>query len=254
MILRDRHHRRTLTVIATATSASVAVVVATLWWLGHSIGVPVFLHPGKPLQQVDPYCGAVPAAGFDNPPNRAYAGDYVNATYGYGVTIPTGLTGFTPYPGPQKGFGIVLSWTPRAVLRTDAIYDVYYDISAAGVHLRDVVGVKLFDRLLGDQSQPAALADTPGGRYRMRVQCGSNPQVYIHEGVIVVRNREIYRLDLQTVPQRYAHDVRLLDAMLRTWRWVPLAPTLPTPSTASSRAAQPAIHVRSATEAPAVPQ
>jgi hypothetical protein len=35
----------------------------------------------------------------------------------------------------------------------------------------------------------------------------------------VVRNREIYRLNLQTLPERYADDVKVLDALLRSWRW-----------------------------------
>jgi hypothetical protein len=35
----------------------------------------------------------------------------------------------------------------------------------------------------------------------------------------VLRNREIYRLDLQSTPERYGQDVRYLDAMLKSWRW-----------------------------------
>jgi len=37
--------------------------------------------------------------------------------------------------------------------------------------------------------------------------------------VIVVRNREIYRVNLQTLPERYVADVKLLDALLRSWHW-----------------------------------
>jgi len=168
------------------------------------------------------YCGAEPAPGFDLSPNHAHTGRYVNAVYGYAVTIPAGLTGYSSAAGPQRGFGIVLSWAPRAYLRVDAAYDAFYSITADAVHMRDVVGVRLFDTLLSDQKNPAALAHVPGGRYLMRVRCPGSAQVYVHEDVIVMRRREIYRLDLQTVPSRYASDVRLLDAMLPTWRWVPV--------------------------------
>ena len=52
-----------------------------------------------------------------------------------------------------------------------------------------------------------------------RVQCAGDPRIYIHDDVIIMRNREIYRLNLQSVPERYATDVKVLNAMLRSWRW-----------------------------------
>jgi hypothetical protein len=53
------------------------------------------------------------------------------------------------------------------------------------------------------------------------VQCAGDPRIFIHDDVIVVRNREIYRVNLQSVPERYASDVKLLNLMLRSWRWQP---------------------------------
>src|ERR1019366_2635636 len=41
----------------------------------------------------------------------------------------------------------------------------------------------------------------------------------IHEEIIVLRNREIYRLDLHSTPERYAKDLQQLNALLRSWRW-----------------------------------
>ncbi|MGH8143977.1 MAG: hypothetical protein ACREU2_15860 [Steroidobacteraceae bacterium] len=166
------------------------------------------------------YCGAVPAAGFDRAPNRAHTGRYVNGVYGYAVSIPPGFIGYSSAHGPQRGFGIVLSWAPRAYLSVDAAYDAFYDITADGVHRRDVVGVRLFDTLVSDQKTAGALAHDPGGRYLMRVRCPGSAQVYIHDEVIVMRRREIYRVELQTVPSRYASDVKILEAMLPTWEWV----------------------------------
>ena len=165
------------------------------------------------------FCGTQPAAGFDQPPNQTYTGHYLNQLYGYSVDIPARLSGHAQSAGPERGFGIVLSWLPRAYLRVDAAYDAYYDISADGVHRRDLNSIRLHDQVLEDQAVSSSMSHTAGGRYVTRVQCAGDAQVYIHDDVIVVRNREIYRLNLQSVPERYDRDVKVLDAMLRSWRW-----------------------------------
>jgi len=165
------------------------------------------------------FCGTLPPAGFEQPPNAAHTGRYRNPVYGYALQIPAPLRAYTQAAGPERGFGIVLSWTPRAYLSVDAAYDAYYDISPDGVHRRDLNAMRLHDQVLSDQASQAAMAHTAGGRYLTRLRCAPDPQIYIHDDVIVVRNREIYRLNLQTVPERYAADVKLLDAMLRSWRW-----------------------------------
>jgi hypothetical protein len=173
------------------------------------------------------FCGGPPPAGFDQAPNHPRAGDYVNAPYGYALTIPPGRTAYAGAQGPERGFGIVLSWTPRAFLRVDAAYDVFYDITAAIVHLRDLNAIRLRDVVLSDHIAAASLAHEPGGRYVTRVQCAGDPTLYIHDDVIVMRRREIYRVDLQTVPERYAQDVKLLEDIVRSWRWVPVKPAGP---------------------------
>jgi len=168
------------------------------------------------------FCGTAPAPGFDQPLIDAHRGVYLNQVYGYAVTIPPKLSAYTPSAGAQRGFGIVLSWTPRAYLAVDAAYDAFYDITADGVHLRDLNAIRLHDQLVDDQVAGYSLAHAAGGRYLTRVRCGGESQVYIHDDVIVVRNREIYRLNLQTLPERYASDVKVLDALLRSWRWQPI--------------------------------
>lgn len=165
------------------------------------------------------FCGALPAPGFDQPPNQARTGHYLNPVYGYSLTIPAGLRAYTPSGGPERGFGIVLSWSPRAYLSVDAAYDAYYDITDEGVHRRDINAVRLHDTLVSDQASRASLAGVSGGRYIARVQCAADPRIYIHHDVIVMRNREIYRVHLQSVPERYAADVSLLDAMVHSWHW-----------------------------------
>ena len=170
-------------------------------------------------QTRDDYCGGSPPPGFDRAPKVAHTGRYVNQTYGYSVSIPPGFSAFTDANGPQRGFVIGLSAMPRALLSVDASYDAFYDITASGVHRRDLNTIRLHDAVLSDEVADAALAQTAGGRYLLRVQCRDVHAVIVHEEIIVLRNREIYRLDLQSTPERYAQDVRYLNAMLKSWRW-----------------------------------
>ena len=189
-------------------------------WIWAAACAMAALRAAGAAQAQGQFCGTLPAAGFDQAPNSAHRGRYLNPAYGYAVTIPQQLTGYTPAGGPERGFGMVLSWSPRAYLRVDAAYDVYYDITADGIHRRDLNAIRLHDHLLADQSASLRLDHTAAGRYLSRVQCAGDTQTYIHDDVIVVRNREVYRLDLQSVPERYAGDVKVLEAMLRSWRWL----------------------------------
>jgi hypothetical protein len=177
------------------------------------------LAAASAAQARDEFCGRAPPQGFDQPPNQAHSGRYLNPVYGYALLIPPALTGYTQSGGPERGFGLLLSWTPRAYLSVDAAYDVYYDITDSGVHRRDLNAIRLRDLVVSDQASSYALDHAAGARYVTRVQCAGNPQIYVYDDVIVMRRREIYRLNLQTVPERYASDVKVLDAMLRSWRW-----------------------------------
>lgn len=167
-----------------------------------------------------PYCGALPAAGFDQPPNIPHSGRYANRPYGYAVTIPAGLTAFTTPEGPERGFGIVLSWSPRAFLRVDAGYDAFYDITPQGVHQRDLSAMHLHDQVVSDGSQPVKLSRVAGAQFTTQMRCPGDPATYVHADVIVVRWREIYRLDLQTTPERQAMDLKTVQALVRSWQWV----------------------------------
>ena len=151
-------------------------------------------------------------------PRRGY---FANPTYGYAVTIPDGLVGYPPVGAAARGIVVALPGQPRALLRADAAYDALYDITAAGVHTRDSVDVRLFDRLISDEAQPFSLAGVPGGRYRMKILCRGESSPYVFEAIIVVRRREIYRLDLQTRPDRLRQDEASLEAMAGSWRWTP---------------------------------
>ena len=181
---------------------------------------------------VDLFCGAVPSADFDRPPNLVHTGRYLNPVYGYSVNIPAAFSGYSASTGPQRGFGIVLSWQPRAFLNVDAAYDAFFDITAAGVHRSDLVAMRQHATVLDDRAEQITLARKQGNRFVTRVRCGDDSRVFVHDTVLVMVNREIYRLALQTVPERYEADSAVLNAMLRSWGWEPIRAAVP--STGSS--------------------
>jgi len=174
---------------------------------------------GANAQSRDDFCGRGLPPGFDPAPERTRGGRYVNTAYGYSLDIPAGLAGVVSAMGPERGFLIALSEMPRAYLRVDAAYDVFYDITSAGVHQRDLNTIRLHDAVVADEAAEVSLSHAAGGRFLIRLQCRGGADMVVHEAVIVVRSREIYRLDLQSTPDRLAQDRRQLDAMIRSWRW-----------------------------------
>jgi hypothetical protein len=55
----------------------------------------------------------------------------------------------------------------------------------------------------------------------MQILCPGDSNPYVLESITVVRNREIYRLDLQTRPNRLHQDDASLEAMAGSWSWIP---------------------------------
>lgn len=196
------------------------------------LSLALLLPPALSLA-ADTFCGTVPAAGFDQSPNVMHTGRYLNPVYGYAVNIPAPFSGYSASTGAQRGFGIVLSWQPRAYLNVEAAYDAFFDITAEGVHRSDLVAMRQHASVIDDSAQPLVLAHKQGSRFLTRVRCGDNSQIFVHVNVIVMVNREIYRLALQTVPERYDADSAVLNAMLRSWSWEPIRSAAPAAGSSS---------------------
>ncbi len=172
-------------------------------------------------QQRADFCGAGFPALIPQPASDAH-GRYVNQPYGYSVKIPAGQQVLIAPQGAERGFVLVLSTQPRAFIRVDASYDVFYDITAAGVHQRDLNTIRLHDRLQEDVTSAARLRGEPALRSRTRFACGGDSTDLVHAAIVAVRRREIYRIDLQTTPEREAADARLFTALADSWRWEPI--------------------------------
>jgi hypothetical protein len=168
------------------------------------------------------YCGVSLPSVLAQPADRGRTGRYVNQVYGYSVGIPPGQHAFVLPDGPERGFLMLLSAEARAFISVDAAYDVFYDITPAGVHQRDLNTVSLHDAVLADESADVRLAGEAARRSLMRLRCSDSADPRVHEEIIAMRNREIYRLDLQTTPERSSTDRTVLETMLKSWRWEPV--------------------------------
>lgn len=205
-----------LVAAAAALLVTAVVVVAIVFGTGDRQPTAA----SKSATGAQSYCRLFAADTAVSAGTRLRRGRYANPVYGYAVTIPYGRAGYAPAAAPARGLVIPLADKPHALLRVDAAYDALYDITAAGVHTRDSVDIRLFDRLLADEAQPFALAGIQGERYRMQVLCRGDTSPTVFESIVVVRNREIYRLDLQTQMARLREDEPLLEAMAASWSWI----------------------------------
>ncbi|HTT04088.1 MAG TPA: hypothetical protein VMF64_02280 [Steroidobacteraceae bacterium] len=205
-----------LVAAAVALLVSAALVIA----IAVGTGSPQAKGPSQAAAAAQSYCRHFAADTAVSASAQPWRGRYINRLYDYALTIPQHYVGYAPASAPARDLVIPLAAQPSALLRVDAAYDVLYDITAAGVHTRDRVDVALFDRLLSDRVEPFSLAGVAGGRYRMQVLCRADREPIVLESIIVVRNREIYRLDLKTRTDRLREDEALLEAMAASWSWI----------------------------------
>jgi hypothetical protein len=172
--------------------------------------------------RADSPCGTVPA--LSAPPAAvARTGLYRNVVYGYALRLPASLTAWVIPGSAERGFSVMLAGAPPAYLRVDASYDTFYDVTPVAVHRRDLDTRRLHVAALADEP-PAktALGGAAGWRFVTHVRCGAGND-YIDDDTIVIRRREIYRVQLHSADGRYAEDLKLLRGLTHSWRWLPVS-------------------------------
>jgi hypothetical protein len=183
----------------------------------------VLLHSGA-LVGTKPSCGDFPATGFDAPDMARFVGEYTNPNYGFSVHIPDGLVGHSsPAPNPQHGFGVILSWEPRAYIFFDGSYTIETDASAtpsvdqvqaqALGWLREESG-----RIISVRQTQTRLGSLPARRQVVRRSCENHSDVFVVDEVIALRGGITFTAALLSVKQRYSDDRRIFERFLRTWR------------------------------------
>jgi len=166
-------------------------------------------------------CGRFPPRGFDGADSPRIEASYGNAQYGYAVRLPVGLVGYgAPPPAPNHGFGIVLSWTPRAYLYVDGSYEVADDDTLDKQEtLQREFTRKDAHRVLSTQSTKAQLGPLPALRLIARYECKGLRGLYITDEVVALSDdlSVVYKVSLLTTVKRYRKDKAVFEEIVRSF-------------------------------------
>jgi hypothetical protein len=164
-------------------------------------------------------CGRFPAPGFDGPDMDRHTGNYANPTYRYSVRIPDGLAGFSaPPPAPHHGFGVVLSWEPRAYIYFDGSYNALDDQDSDEVANRHLQWLgNDAEKIIAVRKQKVRFKGAPASRYVARIACKGLPGEFVEDMRFVLRDGIVYSAGLLTTADRYRRDSAIFESMLRSW-------------------------------------
>ena len=181
----------------------------------------VSLALAVPLAVQAASCGRFPSPGFDDADQFRVDGRYANSQYGYAVSLPAGLVGHdAPAPAPNHGFGIVLSWTPRAYLYVNGNYEVADDDTLA----KHEASHREFTRqdahrVLSTKSAKAQLGPLPALRLIARYECKGLRGLYITDEVVALSDdlSVVYTVALLTTVKRYRQDKAVFEEMVHSF-------------------------------------
>jgi len=171
-------------------------------------------------------CGDFPVSGFDDPDMRHFTGAYYNPNYGYSVIIPKGLTGHDAAPpAPHHGFGIVLSWEPRAYVYVDGSYNSSELESIEDVETQHLTWLKEESGKI--DSVDHIVTNLGSLEARRFIALHTCPQVggnFIDDYIFAFsKNKDIiYTVALLTTEARYKKDKRVLEQLIKTWELKPI--------------------------------
>ncbi|HUJ17134.1 MAG TPA: hypothetical protein VL197_04000 [Nitrospirota bacterium] len=166
-------------------------------------------------------CGKFPDKGFEGPDMSAFTGQYSNPNYLYGVTIPKGLVGHSSPPSyPQHGFGIVLSWDPRAY--------IFFDSSANSLEyktldeaIKDHIKYteEKASKILSTNISTGALGKVTAKQLTVHYTCKEDPTERIDIAILSLRsnNSLIDSAELTTTTDRLRGDLKIFEEMTKTW-------------------------------------
>ncbi|MBS1808618.1 MAG: hypothetical protein JST84_10545 [Acidobacteria bacterium] len=139
------------------------------------------------------------------------------------MRIPKGRTGYSDLPpSPQHGFGIVLSWEPRAYLYVDGSYnslEVKQAKELEQLHLKWLAEEAA--QVIGIEKRNTRLGSLPARRYVARHRCKKRPGTFIEDETIMLHQGIVYTVGLLTTEERYGRDKVVLEQMLGAWRLAP---------------------------------
>lgn len=171
-------------------------------------------------------CGDFPQPGFDDSDMAHFTGQTYNPNYGYSVIIPKGLVGHnSPPPAPYHGFGIILSWEPRAYLYVDGSYNSLDLESLDKVKAQNLEWLKQESKkIISVKHSVSKLGPLQAKRYVALHICPKASGEFIDDYTFAFSKGKdiIYTVALLTTADRYKKDQRVLEAILKTWKLEPI--------------------------------
>jgi hypothetical protein len=165
-------------------------------------------------------CGQFPAPGFDGLDMSSFVGEYSNPNYLFAVTIPAGLVGHSsPPPSPQHGFGVVLSWEPRAYFWLDSSTNALEwpdEKHVLADHLEWKRGEA--ERILSVHQHRASFGIQPAHEQIIRYVCPNSHVERVEVTVISLRRGLVDTAGLLTTAERFKSDYRLFMSVVASWR------------------------------------
>jgi hypothetical protein len=164
-------------------------------------------------------CGQAPDVGLVGPNMSRFEGRYNNPNYDFGVTIPSGLTGYSdPPPMPHHGFAIVLSWNPRSYIDVDGSYNSTYLPTTRAVLEQSIE----FMRQNGAEIQSTKFSKIKLGllssiQVTIHYKCHNSPIDRVKHIAAILKNGIIYEIGLDTTEERYKADSKVFNALVASW-------------------------------------
>jgi hypothetical protein len=167
-------------------------------------------------------CELVPKSLLQEPRSE-WKGHYVNEPYTYSLEIPERLTGYAEVPpAPLHGFGIPLGEAPQSYIYVGGeanAYDYEVPVDAALAHLRYMrQDNKAVESATISQSR---LGRLPAVRMIITYSCPRSAVRYVQDSTFAIApgKSPLYEVTLLSLTSRYERDRRVLDQILRSWKY-----------------------------------
>jgi hypothetical protein len=167
-------------------------------------------------------CGRFPDPGFEGGGNTAFKGSYENLNYLYVVTIPNGLVGYSsPPPSPQHGFGIVLSWEPRAYLFVDSSANsLNYNNEEEALNHHMEYLQKEAEHIVSRNISNLLLGKTQAKMQEIHYKCSGVSEERVRFMVVSLRNGSspVDSAEMDTTVSRLGKDLMVYYSIIKSWR------------------------------------
>lgn len=169
------------------------------------------------------YCDFPPKA-LTYGERREYRGIYRNKAYGYSVVIPRGLVAYDVMePSYQRGFGIILGTEQQSYISVNGepnSLEFARPADAASEFLSYLRGRQL--TVLSSKIAESRLGGLEAATLVAEYTCPASLGRYMRATVAAIGPNKgmLYQLTLYAHAERFDHDRRVFDALVKSWRYI----------------------------------